>query len=116
MKTTLLDLDAWDWVLDANGELAVASEPYSTAQDVASRLGCVQGECLSDASAGLPLFDLITANPPPTQFIGALMEEQALSVPGVESATAQDVEISGGVLTGRVIITASAGQTLTVSV
>lgn len=115
-RTCLLDLDAWDWVLDVNGDLAIASGAYAVAQDVASRLGCVQGECITDAAAGLALFDLVTATPPPTQFIGALMEEQAMSVPGVSSAQAQDVQISGGVLSGRVIITTDDDTTLSVSV
>ena len=36
MNTLLLDLTNWDLLVDASGNIAVASDPYSVAQDVAS--------------------------------------------------------------------------------
>jgi hypothetical protein len=35
MSSLLLDIDVWDLVLDANGDIALAQPPYSLAQDVA---------------------------------------------------------------------------------
>ncbi|AJJ19826.1 hypothetical protein [Yersinia intermedia] len=53
-NTLLLDRTAWDLVLDANGDIAMASLPYSIAQDVASAIKTFIGECWYDTSQGVP--------------------------------------------------------------
>ena len=35
-NTLLLDRTVWDLLLDGSGNIAIATEPYATAQDVAS--------------------------------------------------------------------------------
>ncbi len=54
MKTLLLDRSTWDFVLDANGNIAVASDPYSQAQDAASEIKTFSGAVYYDTRMGLP--------------------------------------------------------------
>jgi hypothetical protein len=87
--TLLLDTATWDLTVDAAGNIAVASEPYSIAQDVASSLRLFLGELWYDSTQGMPyLQNIFGGNPPPIGFVKAKMEAVALTVPGVASATA----------------------------
>ena len=54
-KTLLLDLNAWDLVLDSSGNIALASEPYSVVQDVASALRTFAGDSLSYSETKAPI-------------------------------------------------------------
>lgn len=54
MDTWLLDQETWDICLDANGNWAIASAPYSLAQDVATAVRTVLGECWYDTTLGVP--------------------------------------------------------------
>jgi hypothetical protein len=56
VKTLLLDRSLWDLTLDINGNIAMASEPYAIAQDVASACRTFLGECYYDTSQGVPYF------------------------------------------------------------
>ena len=86
MKTLLLDLDAWDLVLDASGNIATASEPYAIAQDVASACKTFVGDCWYDQEQGIPYFQQILGEYPPVQYMQRLYIDRALTVPGVADA------------------------------
>jgi len=64
MNTLLLDTDKWDLVLDVSGNIAVASDPYSVAQDGASALKLVSGELWYDTTRGVPYFQRIFGKAP----------------------------------------------------
>ena len=57
MSTLLLDRTYWDLCVDSSGNLAVASEPYSLAQDAASAIKLFQGEYIYDTTIGIPYFE-----------------------------------------------------------
>ena len=65
MKTLLLDRTQWDLVQDANGNIALATEPYARAQDVASACRLFRGELWYDTAAGIPYFEDILGKSPP---------------------------------------------------
>lgn len=89
MATTfLLDRDNWDLCLDAAGNWALASEPYSQAQDVASAVRVFQGEAYYDTTLGVPYFTDAFGREQPTQILYARARQAALTVPGVIDATA----------------------------
>ena len=69
MRTLLLDRTAWDLVLDANGNIACATEPYQIAQDVASAIRTFRGECFYDTTLGLPYWSNILGQLPPASFV-----------------------------------------------
>ena len=85
MKTLLLDRTVWDLVLDTSGNIALASNPYAIAQDVASAVKLFLGECWYDTTKGIPYFD-----------------QAALTVPEVVQAQCTIVSIKDRVLTGQI--------------
>lgn len=114
MKTLLLDQSAWDLVLDANGDVAVANDPYSLAQDAASAIRTFQGEVYYDLDQGVPYFAQILGRYPPAQVIKAALVKAALTVPGVASATCYLQALEGRRLTGQVQITSTAGEVISI--
>ena len=85
-NTLLLDLDNWDLVVDSAGNIAVASPPYSLAQDVASACKLFKGEQWYRTEAGVPYFQEILGKMPPQSLVQAQLEKAAMTVPGVASA------------------------------
>jgi hypothetical protein len=85
-NTLLLDIQAWDLVLDSYGNIALASPPYALAQDVASAIKLFSNELFYAPESGIPYFDEILSRFPPASLITGYMENAALTVPGVVSA------------------------------
>lgn len=86
LNTLLLDRSQWDLVLDSLGNIAMALPPYALAQDVASAVKLFLGELWYDTTKGIPYFtEVLGELPPPSVLIG-LIEQAALTVPGVVSA------------------------------
>ena len=114
MDTLLLDTIAWDLVLDINNDIAVASDPYSQAQDAASAIRLFLGEAWYDTTQGVPFWGQILGQLPPLALIKSYLINAALSV--LPSGTGAAVYITGldsasRTLTGQVQITTSDGQT-----
>jgi hypothetical protein len=92
--TILLDTVTWDYVVDAAGNWAKASPPYSIAQDVSSACRLILGELWYDSTQGIPYIDLkgnegqVMGKVPPLSVIQEFLVNAALSVPGVVKAKA----------------------------
>lgn len=114
MNTLLLDRDAWDLCLDASGNIAMASEPYALAQDVASACRTFAGEVYYDTTQGIPYFSQILGQMPPLQLVKSQFVNAALTVPGVAGAVCYISGVSGRQLTGQVQVTDSTGTTTAV--
>lgn len=108
--TLLLDRDDWDLCLDASGNIALASEPYSQAQDAASAVRVFQGEAYYDTTLGIPYFSDVLGRYQPTQILRARMQEAALTVPGVTDATAVLVTHPNREMTGQIQIKSADGD------
>lgn len=115
MNTLLLDLDLWDLCLDASGNIAMATEPYAVAQDVASALKLFAGELYYDTSKGVPYFDQILGEYPPSSLIKTAYTDAALTVPEVVQAQVIDLQIVNRELTGTVEVIDTTGQAQNVS-
>ena len=102
MRTILLDTVEWDLVLDADGDIAVAENPYALAQDAASAVRTNLGECYWDTTIGLPLLTQILGHNPSPALVKALIVQQAMTVPDVEQAQCFLTSLDGRVLTGQV--------------
>lgn len=111
MKTLLLDQLAWDLVLDVNGNIAVANNPYSQAQDAASEIRTFRGEVYYAPTRGIPYFERILGQPLSISFFRAQMVAAALTVPGVASAVCYLSGITDRGLSGQVLITNTEGST-----
>lgn len=111
MKTLLLDRARWDLVADAAGNIAVASDPYSQAQDAASAIKLFDGELYYDTTKGVPYWSQILGLAPPFSYMKAKFVAAALTVPGVATAKAFLAAITLRVVSGQVQITNDKGQT-----
>ena len=116
MKTLLLHPVKWDLVLDANGNIAVATDPYRTAQDVACALRTFLGELWYQKTRGVPYFQNILGQSPSLGFVKAKLEAAALEVPGVTSATAYISSFTNRKLSGQIQVTDSTGKIITVTI
>lgn len=101
--STLLLVDN-DLCLDASGNIAVASPPYSLAQDAASAIKLLPGELFYDVSQGISLVEQ------PLSLIRANCITAAKAVPGVVSAQVFFTSFKNRVLTGQVQCTDASGN------
>jgi hypothetical protein len=108
-STLYLDRQVWDLVLDGNGNIAMATEPYSRAQDVASECRTWQGEVFYDVTRGLPYASQILGKSTPIEYTKAQLVAAALLVPGVVSARAYLKSSPDRKLGGQIQITDSSG-------
>lgn len=86
MRTLLLDIDDWDLVVDAYGNIAAADNPYALAQDAASAVKLFQGEQYYDTAKGVPYWKEILGLAPPLSYMRAKFVEAAMTVPEVVAA------------------------------
>ena len=105
MNTLLLDRTAWDLVLDTHGNIALASDPYSIAQDVCSAVRLFLGELWYDTTRGIPYYGQILGESPALEFIKTQVVEAALAVPQVMSAECLITEYAGRQMRGQVQFT-----------
>jgi hypothetical protein len=115
MMTLLLDQTVWDVCLDADGNIAMASDPYAQAQDAASALRLFSGEAYYDTTRGVPYFGQILGRFPPAPLIKAQFVKAALTVPGIVAAICTLASIRNRQLSGQVRITNVAGVSLSVA-
>ncbi len=110
MDTLLLDRADWDLLVDANGNIAMASNPYALAQDAASAIRTFVGECYYDAAKGVPYFQSILGQSPSASYLTARFEAAALTVPEVVTARCYLQNLDNDrVLRGQVQITDASG-------
>lgn len=110
-NTLLLDTLLWDLCVDSNGDIAMASEPYSLAQDAASYIKLFEGELWYDTTQGIPYFQQVLGTLPPLGLMKTLFQTAANEVPGVSSSTAFISNITElRVLTGQIQIISDATQ------
>jgi hypothetical protein len=114
MRTLLLDRTVWDLCLDTTGNIAIASDPYSIAQDVASAIKLFQGELWFNTLEGLPYFSQILGEQPPVPLLKAKFIAAALTVPGVTRATCYINAITDRVVSGQVQVTDRDGNQTTI--
>ncbi len=93
-QSLLLDLTQWDLLADARGNIAVASDPYAMAQDVANACKLFLGEQWYNVTTGVPWLEEVLGRAPPVGLLQSLLEQAARSVPGVVQArcTVQSLE------------------------
>lgn len=111
MNTLLLDVLLWDLVLDVNGNLAIASNPYSMAQDAASAIKLFEGELYYDTTKGVPYWTTILGKRPPLAIVKDKLQTAAKTVPGVVAARSYIYSTADRTLKGQVQITDNQGTT-----
>jgi hypothetical protein len=112
---TLYLTPAWDLCLDASGNIAMATGPYSLAQDAASACRTFVGECWYDTTIGVPYWQEILGHFPTLTLVKAQLVAAAMTVPGVESAQVFISGVVGRQLQGQVQVTDADGNTTAAS-
>ena len=106
----------WDLTLDSSGNIALASEPYSLAQDAATGCRTFLGECYYDTTLGVPYWQDILGKIPAYNLIRQQFIQQALLVPDVVNAQVFFSGFNNRVLTGQIQVTNTAGVLSVVSI
>lgn len=118
MNTLLLDTVTWDLCVDSNRNIAMATEPYSLAQDVASASRLFIGELWYDNTQGVPYWASILGKMPPASYLKAKYIQAAMTVPDIVTAQmyvssfGQEAAELSRLLTGQIQITGPGGQTI----
>lgn len=115
MNTLLLDRTVWDLVLDAAGNIAMASNPYAVAQDVASAIRLFKGELFYNKAPGVPYWQDILGYRPPLALVREYVQKAAMTVPEVAGAVCTITDFTDRNLTGYVEITLTDGTLQSVS-
>jgi hypothetical protein len=105
----LLDRTAWDLVLDAAGNIALASKPY------ASAIKLFKGELFYNTASGVPYWEEFLGHQPPLALVREHVRRAALTVPDVADAGCTLTSYTDRALAGYVAITLQDGTTQTVS-
>lgn len=114
--TLLLNPETWDLLIDSNGSIALASDPWSLAQDVASSVRTFEGECWYNTDKGIPYFEEILGHFPPMSLIRKRMEDEAETVDGVITARATITNLIDRNLTGAIEFIDATGQANNVNI
>ncbi len=109
MNTLILDRTTWDLILDARGNIAVATSPYAIAQDVASAVKTFLGECWYDTTKGIPYFQKVLGKFVPIAYYKSQIVKTALKVPEVAQARCIIVSVSNRQLSGQIQIIDTSG-------
>ena len=109
MNTWFLNPTTWDLALDSNGSIAMATNPYSLAQDAASAIKTFIGEVYYDTTQGVPYWQEILGTPPSLPIIIAQLQQAALTVPEVVAAQVFITGFNNRQLSGQVQITNETG-------
>jgi hypothetical protein len=115
VRSLLLDRTTWDLCLDANGNIAVASDPYSIAQDVACAIRLFKGELWYDTTKGVPHFQQILGHHPSLSVLKAALRTAALTAPDAASAAVFISGVQNREVQGQVQVTSTSGATVVVT-
>lgn len=116
MQTLLLDTKLWDLTVDLSGNIAVAANPYSLAQDAASAIKTFKRECWYNTSIGVDYWGQILGMFPPLSLVKTDLVNAALTVPEVTSAVAYIGAVSSDrVMSGQVQVFDANGNSSTAS-
>jgi len=109
MDTLLLDQVTWDLLLDADGNIAKATNPYALAQDAASAIRTWLGEVYFDTTIGLPWRQQVFGKVPSLALLKEQLKAAALTVPEIVTATVFLATMSERRIGGQVQVLSASG-------
>lgn len=111
-NTMYLDPVSWDLALNSSASLAMATEPWSLAQDAASAIRTFQGEVYYDTTLGVPYWaKVLGVYPKPSvAYMKKLLADAAMGAsPDIASVKVFFTSFSNRQLSGQVQVTSVAG-------
>jgi len=111
-----LELQDWDLCVDTNGNIALATDPYSVAQDVACACRTFIGECWYNTTYGIPYLQQVLGQLPAQAVIKSLLVTAAATVPGCGNPIASISGFQNRQIIGQVQFIDDSGTAQTVSI
>jgi hypothetical protein len=121
--TLRLDVGAWDLALDSQNNIAVATAPYSVAQDMGSQCRQWRGEYIYNQADGVPLSSILGESPS-LALVKSDFAQAAAQVPGTSNTVCYISSVRDRLVTGQVqatlvgtntvIATSIGGQTIVI--
>lgn len=112
MRTLFLNPNTWRLMLDSNGNIATATDVYQIAQDIATACRVFIGDLYYRQQDGIPYNESILGKSGfPLSLYKAYLEDAALSIEGVVSASASLRLDNGRNVAGSIFFTADTGET-----
>jgi len=115
MNTLAVGTETRDLELDLSGNMKVLTGPGAIAQDVASALKLFAGELWYDTTRGLPYYSQVLGKNFNRPLLQGLMDQAALSMPGVVKAQTTLQPPVNRELHGSVEVIDTTGVTLNVN-
>ena len=106
----------WDIALTPGGNLATVDGTDRIEQDVSTYERVFQGEQWYNTAAGVPYLNRELASLPPVELVRERARRRALEVPGVTDASIELTALEQRVLTGRIMVTTSDGESVNVTI
>jgi hypothetical protein len=110
MSTLYLNPETWDLAVDVNGNIALAEDPYASAQDAASQATLFIGELLYDTTQGVSWWNIL-GELPPIEYVRAQLVAAALLVPNVTAAQVYFSSFSQRAISGQLQVTVAGYST-----
>lgn len=106
MKTIFLLPTTWDITLDSAGNLAVATDEYQQAQDIASSCRVFYGDDFYNKNDGIPYLESILGKSYyPIALYQRNLHDRSMLVNGIVSAEVQLQRLDNRALSGSIIFT-----------
>ena len=116
MNTLFLLPDTWDLTLDSSGNIAIASDVYQQAQDIASACRVFRNDMYFNQNDGIPYQESILGKSSyPLGLYQSELHRAAMSVGGVVSANIKLNQLQNRVLTGIIEFTDIENNTASIS-
>lgn len=113
MSTLYLVPETWDLAVDAKRCIAIATNPYQTAQSVANACRLWRGEAPFNTDRGIPYETEVLGQLTPERQLAGWYEDEARTVPNVASAIAI-INYANRALTGQIQVTLTDGTVINV--
>ena len=114
-STIFLRYDIWDITLDTKGNLAIATDTYQQAQDIASSCRVFYKDDYYKQGDGIPYLESIMGQAAyPLSLYQRNLHDRAMLVDGVVSADVKLQPLQDRLLSGAIIFTNESGTQATV--
>lgn len=115
MKTLFLHPETWDLALDVSGNIAVATDDYQQAQDIATSCRVFYGDDYYNKTDGIPyLEEILGRSAFPLSLYQRFIHDRSFLVSGVTSVDVKFHQLNDRLLSGDIIFTNDSGRQLQV--
>lgn len=111
MKTLFLMPDTWDLAIDSQGNLAIATDTYQQAQDIASSCRVFYGDDYYNKNDGIPYLESIMGKSNyPVALYQRHLHDRSMLVDGVVSVDIKLLQLKDRVQSGTIEFTNTENQ------